>query len=48
MCEVDLALPLEMTEKAMSPPMRTGMRMVEKRKALVRTRSGYSRSCCPG
>src|SRR5260370_24235081 len=43
MCDVDLALPPEMTEKAMPPPMSNGMRMVEMRKALVRTRSRYSR-----
>src|SRR5258707_208486 len=43
MCDVDLALPLEMTEKATPPPMSNGMRMVEMRKALVRTRSRYSR-----
>src|SRR5260370_42421618 len=43
MCDVDLALPLVMTEPAMPPPMSNGMRMVEMRKALVRTRSRYSR-----
>src|SRR5258708_7462870 len=43
MCEVDLALPPVMMEPAIPPPIRTGMRMVEMRKALVRTRSRYSR-----
>src|SRR5271157_2730007 len=43
MCDVDLALPPAMMEPTMPPPMRTGMRIVEMRKALVRTRSRYSR-----
>ncbi len=43
MCEVDLALPPQTMEPTMPPPISTGMRIVEMRKALVRTRSRYSR-----
>ena len=43
MCEVDFALLPETIEPTMPPPISTGMRMVEMRKALVRTRSRYSR-----
>src|SRR5580704_13940865 len=43
MCEVDFALLPETMEPTMPPPISRGMRIVEMRKALVRTRSRYSR-----
>src|SRR5579871_5652520 len=43
MCEVDFALPPARMEPTIPPPINSGMRMVERRKARVRTRSRYSR-----
>src|SRR5947209_8448094 len=43
MCEVDLVLLPATMEPTMPPPISSGMRRVEMRNALVRTRSRYSR-----
>ena len=43
MCEVDLERVLSRMLVMMPPPISTGIRTVEMMKALVRTRSRYSR-----
>src|ERR1700727_1565157 len=43
MCEVDFALLPARIDPTIPPPISSGIRIVEMRKALVRTRSRYSR-----